>query len=845
MHGLNTPEVQELREKYGFNEITKKKSFSVLKIFFSQFLSFLILILVIAGVVSVLLGEYVDGIAIFAIIIINAIIGFVQEYKADRSLKALKKMIVQHTVVYRDGVKKEIPSRELIPGDLVLLFEGDKVPADAKIIKSFGLKLDESMLTGESNSVSKVSDDLIYSGTIVVSGKLTARVLSIGKSTEFGKIVDLVSKEEKPRTKLTLQLDKLAKGLGILIIVLIFIIFILGLFRDYSAIELFMVSVSLGVSAIPEGLPIVVTITLALGILALSRRNAIVRKMNSVETLGSATIICSDKTGTLTLNEMTVKKIKTLNFENSISGTGYNYDNKINILNNENKMLLDIAENCNNAYVNNSLIGDPTEIALKVLTRKSDYVNEYKEIDEIPFSSERKMMSSLHLIKNNKIIYTKGAFEEVIGNCDYILDKGRVREITKKDKELFVKVNEKYAKKALRVLGFAYKEYSNFFNENKMIFVGLVGMMDPPRPEVKQSLMLAKRAGIKVKIITGDNPLTAKAVADLIGLKTSKIMLGNEVENLSDTELKKALKTVNLFARTTPEHKYRIVNCLKEMGEIVAVTGDGVNDAPALKKADIGIAMGIKGTEASKEVSDIILKDDNFSTIVNAIEEGRRIYRNILSFVKYMLSANFDAILTVGILTVIGLPLPLLALQILWINIATDSLPALALGQQKANKDIMKEKPESKKGSIFKKFIIFILVASMLQLITNLILFFYGSHLDVLAGINTFDLSQPSHARTLVFTGIVLFELMLVFVCTSNKAVSIKEMFSNKYLLFAVLISFALQLFVIYNSFMQSVFKTVGLGWFEWLLVFIFSFTAFLVPLIEKLIKRIFNIHIR
>lgn len=840
--GLSKKEVIQRQKKYGLNEIKSKKEFTSIKIFLSQFTSLLIIILIIAGSISISLGELIDGFAIIAIVIINASIGFFQEYKAENAIKALKKLVIPKTIVIRDNQSMQIPIIELVPGDLVILSEGDKIPADIEILEAFSLKVDESMLTGESVPVEKNGKDKkevkLFKGTIITTGRANGIVIATGASTEFGKIIELISKQKKTRSPLAIQLDELGKKLAIIILSLVIIVFILGFVRGISPLEMLMISVALGVSAIPEGMPIIVTLTLAMGVQILARKKAIVRKMNSIETLGATTVICSDKTGTLTLNEMTVKKINTNFKETDIAGEGFSTKERIKLNTPEEKKLLEICENCNNSFAGKNMLGDPTEIALKILTRKARHVKQYKELDEKVFTSERKMMSSLHSLGNKKEIMAKGAFEEIIKRCTYILKNGEKIKINKKDIETYQNLNDSYAQQALRVLAFAYKEFEDTFNENNLVFVGIVGMLDPPRKSIKKSIEIAQKAGIKVKIITGDNALTAKAIGQKIGLKINKIVTGSEIDQMNDAQLKKAIYETEIFARTSPQHKYRIVDILQKNHEVVAVTGDGVNDAPALKHGDVGIAMGIKGTEATKEVADIVLEDDNFTTIVNTIREGRRIYQNILSFIKYMLAANYDSITTVGILTILGFPLPLMPLQILWINIATDALPALALGKSPASANIMEEKPHPKRENIFKKFAGFIAVAVLLQTIVNISIYFYGLQADTLSGINTSDLSIASHARTFVFTQIVLFELFFAFVCKEEKSVTWKSFISNKPLIAAVMTSFGLQIMMLHTPFMQTVFKTVPLTFTEWIIMILAATSAFLVPITTNFLKR-------
>lgn len=844
-NGLSPSEVQKRLLQFGPNEIIAKKEHPILKIILAQFTSFIIIILAIAGGLSIFLGETIDGIAILAILVINAVIGFFQEYKAENAVKALKRLVVQTAIVLRDGIQKEVPIHNLVPDDIVILSEGNKIPADMELIESFSLKADESILTGESIPVSKVvgKEKLgqLFKGTIVVTGRAKARIISTGMNTEFGKIVNLLSKEEKDRSPLDQQLDQLGKRLGIMVIILVGIVFLLGILRANEIFNMLMTSVALGVSAIPEGLPIIVTLTLAVGVQALAQKKAIVRKMNAIETLGATTVICSDKTGTLTLNEMTVKKISTNFIDKNIPGIGYQWNEKIKLTTPEERKLIEICENCNNAFVNKNILGDPTEIALKVLARKAGFSKEYKELDENVFTSERKMMSTLHEIGKTKEIFSKGAFEELIKKCTFISKNGKVSKLTTSDKTNLSKIAENYSKEALRVLAFAYKPFKGKFDESGLIFIGLAAMTDPPRKTIKASLEIAQNAGIKVKIITGDNPLTAKAIGEKIGLKNVSIITGDQIDKLSDRELSKLITTTNIFARTTPQHKYRIVDLLKKQGEVVAVTGDGVNDAPALKHADVGIAMGIKGTEATKEVADIVLKDDNFTTIVNTIKEGRRIYDNILSFIKFMLSVNFVDIATIGIITIIGYPLPLLALQLLWINIATDALPALALGATKARENIMDLKPRPKKENIFFKYLDFIIVAMIVRIIGTLLLYFYGLHQDSIEGVNPLSLQEPSHARTIVFTALVIFEIMFAFVCQGAQPPKFKEMFTNKKLIIAVAISFIMQIAVIYAPFFQKIFKTVPLDFTEWIMIFLLAATGFLVPSVTKLVRKLYK----
>lgn len=840
--GLKNKEKIKLQERYGLNEIPEKRQYRGLKILLNQISSWLIIILFLAGIAAYLMGENLDAYAIFSIVAINAIIGFIQEYKAEKAIESLKKLVVPTATVIREGSQLQINAINLVPGDIVILQEGEKIQADMEILESFSMNVDESILTGESETVLKKLGDKIFKGTLITSGRGLAVVKTIGEKTEFGKIIKFLGKENDNSTPLSIQLESLGKKLGLLIISIIIILLILGIFRGIDFANMFFIAISLGVSAIPEGLPIIVTLTLAISVQSLAKKNAIVRKMKAIEGLGATTVICSDKTGTLTLNEMTVEKIFT-NFEEfSVKGVGYETTPLQKRPKELPEKLLEIATNCNNAFLGKTLIGDPTEIALKVMAKKFGIKTEIEKIDEIAFTSERKMMSTVHLLGKEKQIFAKGAFEEIIKRCKYILLNGKIKKITKPQIQALKTQVEKYSMQALRTLAFAYKPFDKEYNEDDLVFVGITALKDPPRKSAKKSLKIAIDAGIQIKIITGDHALTAKAIGEQLGLKNAKIVTGEEIDKLTDKKLLALIKDTQIFARTSPEHKFRIVSLLQKDGEIVAVTGDGVNDAPALKHADVGIAMGIKGSEASKEVADIILRDDNFSTIVKTIEEGRRIYKNILSFIKFLLSANFDSLSTVAVLTIINLPLPLLPLQILWINLATDGLPALALGTTtRKDENIMKEAPHPKKENILGKFISFILTAAFLQTIINLLIYFYGKHLDLLHQINTYDLSIPSFARTMVFTQIIIFELVFVFICKEEKNISIKTFTSDKKILLAVLISFVLNIAIIYTPIFQEIFKTKPLGLTEWSVIIMGSLSALIVPFIDRHTKNLYG----
>ncbi len=877
-NGLSEKEAKKRLEKYGLNKLVEERRPSVLRLFFSQFTSFLIIILILAGIVSFLIGESINAIAIFVIIIINAILGFVQEYKAEKAIEALKKMTALKARVIREGILKEIDSKLLVPGDLIILDTGDKVPADVRLSESINLRVDEAVLTGESNPVGKnieeiagelpISDrkNLAFANTIVTYGRGKGIVVETGMQTEFGKIAGMIKEIKEEETPLRKRLEVLAKQMGIGIIIIVLVLFGIGIVRGIEAYEMFMVSVSLGVSAIPEGLPAVITITLALGILQMARNNALVRKMPSVEALGSATVICSDKTGTITRNEMVVEKIYVNNKLIDVSGKGYEptgeflFEGKgINPLKEKAlELLLQIGAECNNAVLSrekklHSILGDPTEGALIVAAEKAGLKNSLKRIGEIPFSSERKMMTTINeKAKGRRAAYSKGALEEILSICEFIYEDKGVKRLSEAKRKELINKEEMLAKKAYRVLAFAFKELGKEEKDGEiekgMVFVGLAAMRDPPRKDVKMAIALCKSAGIKVKIITGDNALTASAIAEKIGLE-GKAINGKGIEGLKKEELKKIIQETTIFARASAEHKYKIISILQEIGEVVAVTGDGVNDAPALKKADIGVAMGIKGTDVAKEASDIVLRDDDFSTILVAIKEGRRIYANIKNFIKYLLSVNFSEIVLISFTSIFFLPLPLLPLQILWLNIATDSLPALALGRESSEPGIMNKPPRNPKEGILARTKTFLLIATIIAATTTFIGYLYGMHQDNLAGIDLNDFDVPSKARTIALSVSVIFELLFVFNCrVENKSALELNPFSNKALVGAVLISFLLHCSMVYFLPFAATFlgapglnalAFVPLSLLDWIIVIALAALCLLVPYFERALKKI------
>lgn len=853
--GLTEEEAKIRLEKYGYNKLKEKKPPSKLKLFLSQFKSFLIILLLFATIVSLLIGNVLDAIAIFTILIIIGILGFIQEYRAEKAVESLKKMIVPEATVIRNGEITVIHASEIVPGDIIVLEQGDRVPADARVIESVNLKTDESTLTGESLPVSKyeksIEDkplpervNMVFMGTTVSYGRGKAVVVSTGMNTQIGKIAEIIQEKEEI-TPLQKKLNNLGKFLGTIALFVCVIVFLIGMIKGNNPVEMFMTSVALAVSAVPEGLPAIATITLALGIRRMVSKKALVKHLSAVETLGETTVICADKTGTMTTNEMTVRYLWTYRGFVKVTGAGFNpkglfyrKNKKINPLKEKDiHLLLKTGYLCNNAKLLSPLplirpewkiIGDPTEGALIVAGKKANIKTDAKRIWEIPFSSERKMMTVVCESENKREIYTKGAPELVLELCTHILVNGKKTRLSKKHKDKILEILEEFTNRGLRVLGLAYSQlrHKSLKQEDieiNLTFIGLAGMIDPPRPEVKSAIKKCKQAGIKVVMITGDHKLTAMSIArelEIIGVDSEEfVVTGEEIDKLSEEELDEIVENTFVYARVLPEHKVRILKVLKRKGHVVAMTGDGVNDAPALKKADIGVSMGIKGTEVAKEASDMILLDDNFATIVAAIEEGRGVYDNIHKSVRFLLSANFDEIIETTLAILIGLPLPFLPLQILWINLITDGLPALALSVDPKEEDIMKRRPRNPKKGILSGMLMFILVAAILDVISSFGLFVWTLR-------TTGDIVK---ARTVAVTTAIFFELFFVFNCRSEKHSFIKtDVLSNKKLIAAVIISILLQIAVIYVPLFQEVFGTTSLGFIDWVRIVIFSSIALL-----------------
>ncbi len=743
--GLTTEEVNTRKEKYGLNELAKKKKKSTFVKFLEQFKDFMIIVLIISAVISGIVGVKQEGLSgmtdtiiILVVIIANAIIGVLQENKAEKSLEALQKLSSHVAKVMRNGKLLTIPSRELVPGDVVILETGDYVPADLRIIEAVNLKAQESALTGESVPVEKMSAriedekvgigdriNMLFASSLITYGRGKAIVVETGMNTEVGKIANIINSAEEGETPLQAKLNKLGKTLGIVALIICFVIFGIGLLYGKDVIEMFLTAVSLAVAAIPEGLPAVSTIVLAIGVQRMVKKNAIVKKLPAVETLGSATVICSDKTGTLTQNKMTVEKIY---YDNKVFEVK---DFKRDLCDEDLNKLIYASMLCNDTKITESdkLAGDPTETALVDLGFKLDYegtlYGQYPRVQEIPFDSDRKLMTTVNESNGKYIVYTKGGVDELLARCTKYIINGEIKNDLKEFKERIKEVNNEMASSALRVLAMAYKELDHKPTneemnsmESDLIYIGMVGMIDPPRLEVKDAVAKCKKAGIKTVMITGDHKVTAIAIAKTLGIleNEDEAITGLELEEMSQEELEKNVRKYSVYARVSPEHKVGIVKAWQANGEIVAMTGEGVNDAPSLKIADIGCAMGVVGTDVAKEAADVILTDDNFATVVSAVEEGRRIYDNILKAIQFLLSSNIGEIVTLFVAILItpwlsskfgidiNLIQTLLPIHLLWINLVTDSLPALALAVDPAEADVMERKPLKHKGrSIYKR----------------------------------------------------------------------------------------------------------------------------------------------
>jgi len=854
LEGLSLKEAEKKLKEVGFNEIKEISKISIFKILFRQIKGNLIFyLLFVAMLLSFFVGKSITGYTILGIIFIVIGIGFFQEYKAEKAISALKKMITPISIVIRDGKEMEIPSREIVPGDIIILRTGEKIPADCLILDAKELKINEAILTGESAEINKFGtkdinnfkkENQLFMGTLILNGRCVAKVLKTGMKTEFGKIAGMISTAEK-ELPLQKKVNVIAKYMVFIAITVALLTGVIMLLRSSPInsellIEVLIVAIALSVSAFPEGLPVVLITTLASGAYRMAQKNAIVNRMSIIETLGETTVICSDKTGTITTGEMTVKKIFCDNKLFDVSGAGYEATGdftcngeKLNMKKELSlNLLLKTGTLCNDSKIERkgtdneyNMRGTPTEAALLIASAKAGIFKDdlrFIRIKEIPFNSERKIMSVEIKNKNETYVYSKGALEILLEKCKFIQRNDGVFSLREKDKKLILKMNEELASKPLRTLGLAYKKISsNKSNlEEDLIFLGLVGMEDPPRLEVKEAIKTCYEAGINVKIITGDNKETAISIAKQIGIKKGDILEGYELDKMSDAKLVKAVQSTVVFARVRPEHKLRIVKALKENGEIVTMTGDGVNDAPALKEAHIGVAMGIGGTDVTREVADLTLKDDNFNTIVSAVKEGRTVFNNIQKFTTYQLSCNFAELFIIFFGIAFGLPLPLLALQILLMNIVTDNLPAITLGFNPSSQDLMDSPPRRKSKILDKRLISLIAIAGAVMGVITLGIFYLS--------LNILNQELPV-ARTTALITLILFEIANAFNFRSfRKRVLNRSIFTNKYLAYASMISIIIAILVIYTP-LNKIFGTTPLGWINILIAILASFIIIFV----------------
>ncbi len=865
--GLSEKEAKLRLEIYGYNRITSEKKESVLKLFFEQFFSLLIVILIVASIISASIGQIVEAVTIIVIVILAGILGFVQEYQAGKAIEALKKMAAPNATVLRDGQEKIVPAEEIVPGDIIILQTGDKVPADARLISSKNFKVDEAALTGESHAILKtdkainegkttVGDrkNMVFMGTSVTYGRAVATVVATGMKTEFGKIADLLQKTDKRRTPLQRNLNTLGKKLGVYSIILAVLMSLLGILEGHPLTEMFIWGVAIAVAVIPEALPAVVTVSIALGVKRMVKRKALIRKLPAVETLGATNIICTDKTGTLTQDQMTIQKVVVAKKEYDVTGAGYKPEGKFLIGEEEKnpleepelKFLLEAGVLCNDTVLTSEdgkyeIIGDPTEGAIVVCAEKAGIeVNElqhkFKRIDEIPFSSEEKKMTTLNLTDKGLFAFTKGAPEIIINNSAKIFVDGMEKEFSEEERKKFLAKGEELSSKALRVLGVAYKkvegrEKLEDSDREQMVFLGLVGMMDPPRPEVKEAIKTCERASIKPIMITGDHKTTAVAIAKELGImREGGSVTGLELEDLNEKELEELVEKTDVYARISPAHKLKIVQALMNKGNIVAMTGDGVNDAPALKKADIGIAMGIKGTEVSREAADMILTDDNFASIVAAVEEGRSIFENIRKYLVYLLSGNLGAVLALVAALVFLLPIPLTAVQILFINFLMDGLIAIALGLEPPEEGIMDRKPRNvKEGILNKRALVTIIAIGFWIAVVSEAVFLWGIHNGATNG----------EATTYFFVTLIFARLFNGLNCRSFNVSSLKmNFFSNKPLLIGIVVSLVLTFVVTEVSFLHLAFDTISLDLKSWVVSFLAAATTLLFGELLKIFFR-------
>ena len=846
--GLSDSEVNERLQKYGENKLDEVKKKTLLQRFIYQLKDVMIYVLLIASVINVI-AHGIDGLTeaviILMVVLINAVVGVVQESRAEKTLEALKELSTPRAIVRRNGEVIEIDSKELVPGDIVIIDAGRYIPADLRLIETQNLQVEESAFTGESHAVNKDANfiaqdhnipmgdkiNLAYSSTLATYGRGEGVVIGTGMNTEIGKIAKALTSEDDNETPLQRKLDTLGKTLGYIAMIVCFVIFILGVLQGRSALDMLITAVSLAVAAIPEGLVAIVAIVLSTGVTRMSKNNAIVKRLPAVETLGSVNVICSDKTGTLTQNKMTVVQEYSLASNNDILRKGL-------------MLSSDATE----------IIGDPTEIALVVNAIKHGFNqielnNKYKRVNEFAFDSDRKLMSTLHVNGDKYISYTKGAIEDIINISKYILVGDEVVELTKEYKENILNKSIEMSNKALRVLGLGYKLSDRFLEsnelENNLILVGIVGMIDPPREEVKASISKAQKAGIKVVMITGDHKNTAVAIAKELNIAKSieESITGPEIDKLDEKEFFENIEKYSVFARVSPEHKVNIVSALKAKGNIVSMTGDGVNDAPSLKRADIGVAMGITGTDVSKGAADMILLDDNFTTIVEAVKEGRNIYNNIKKTIMFLLSCNLGEVISIFVATLFAFPTPLVATQLLWINLVTDTLPAISLGLDPGNDDVMNENPRPVSESFFAKGAgLRAIIGGTLIGVFTLLAFIIGlieKDITTISAMRMASVEALTHARTMSFIVLTVSQLFYAYTMRVDNVSTFKiGIFKNKYLNISVIIGLVLQILLINTTGVAKIFNVQSLNISDWDIVIIFALIPFVInELIKTFVK--------
>ena len=842
--GLSDNEVRNRKDIFGDNALKEKKRKGILKVFLNQFKDLLVGILIVAGIISIITDNVESTLVIFIVILLNAILGTVQYFKAEQSLEALRSLTAAKCKVIRNGLKQEILSKDIVPGDILFLEAGDLIAADGRIIENHSLQVNESSLTGESLAVEKnaevLSDDeiplsdrknMVFGGTLVTYGRAIAVVTSTGMNSELGKIANLMENTQAKETPLQKTLDKFSGKLAIIIITICIIVFVLEIYRDESILNALMFAVALAVAAIPEALSSIVTIVLALGTEKMAKENAIIKDLKAVEGLGAVSVICSDKTGTLTQNKMTVQKVYVDN--KLIEGRELKKDNLAH------RFLINNALLCNDSVtVEGKEIGDPTEVALVNLGEElhlDELVirEKYQRISEIPFDSDRKLMSTVNIVNNKQVLFTKGALDVLINKVNYVADSHGIRKLNDEERKEIISVNKQLSEQGLRILAFAYKELQDKEeitkeDENDYVFTGLISMIDPPRVESKDAVHKCIMAGIKPVMITGDHKVTAAAIAREIGImgKDDIAVEGLEIDKLNDEQLKEKVKNISVYARVSPEHKIRIVRAWQSSGEIVAMTGDGVNDAPALKQADIGVAMGITGTEVSKDAASVILTDDNFSTIVKAVENGRNIYNNIKNSIKFLLSGNLSAIIAVLYCAIINLPMPFAAVHLLFINLLTDSMPAIAIGMEKSNGNLLKEKPRGRNESILNKELLKIVAFEGIIISIFTIISFYGGNPNL----------NPKAASTMAFSTLCLARLFHGFNCRGNQSIFKLGITTNIYSICAFLVGVLLLSTVLFIPPLKIVFNVVSLSGNQYLLLI---FCAIMPTVIIQLLKII------